>query len=432
MTRDFDHDKEVQKKKKMALLKNEEYKETDQEDLSDSDEREMFDLNEEENKNKLKFNSNESNCSFNNKNSNDKQQKNKLVNNNEYFKQDESNLNTESDFNQSKISFQTKGRLDKTNGYSSSESSSSKDCKDLKLRKEKSHKKLTFVLASVEDFERKSFKFLKEKDQEFNKLKRDDEIGISGKKRNNFANRKNTNPNNDKDIKDDDIKNKKGEARKGSKFTNDSKEVIIRRNSKMPLNNNTRNNHNNNYNITQNSEEQNKESSKALNEQNPLAAEALFQQESSKCLLSKKISFIKNLPLEKLQELINTKKKKLENHIFEGIKMRSEIKADQILEISLNDYSDVFQDSSDEIEGNNINVDNLHRVIRVRNILKGKHKDKEQKERYKKIDIENEDEINKIIRFRKLGPPSFLKTHFKKETNMKFKMLGGKFFGCQV
>jgi hypothetical protein len=54
----------------MAFLKNEEYKETDQEDLSDSDEREMFDLNEEENKNKNKFNTNESNCSFNKNNSN--------------------------------------------------------------------------------------------------------------------------------------------------------------------------------------------------------------------------------------------------------------------------------------------------------------------------------------------------------------------------
>ena len=48
LTKDFERDKEVQKRKKMALLKNEEFKETDKEDLSDSDDNMLIISIEEE------------------------------------------------------------------------------------------------------------------------------------------------------------------------------------------------------------------------------------------------------------------------------------------------------------------------------------------------------------------------------------------------
>lgn len=143
-------------------------------------------------------------------------------------------------------------------------------------------------------------------------------------------------------------------------------------------------------------------------------------------------NFLNKLPLEKLQHIISSNKKKMEEKIRKEISMKSKLKADQILDISLNDYHEIEPRSGERINQKNVNLENLTRVIRVRNILKGKHKKNENKRNFKKINKEEEDEINKIIRFQKLGPPSFLKTNFKKETNLKFKMLGGKFFGCKV
>jgi hypothetical protein len=346
MTRDFEHEKEVQKKKKMAFLRNEEYKETDQEDLSDSDEREMFEINEEENNNAKNF--------------------------------------------------------------SDSEHSEGKN-----KEKEKTPKKPRFNLP-IDDAH---FEFeIEDKLEDYGDFIRKN-ISMNEKKRNNLAIWKETNAINnnfDKNI------NKKCEERGESKITNCSNNIINNNNSK---NKNFENCDNNSNNLQQ---------AKNLIAEDYCSKklqEGIIKEKSSESLLDKKINFIKNLPLEKLQDLINTKKKKLEDQMFEGIKLRSEIKADQILQISLNDYSDLYQDLS--MENNNVHIGNLKRVIRVRNILKGKHK-KDQKKDRKKSEIENEDEFNKIIRFKKLGPPSFLKTNFKKETNTKFKMLSGKFFGCQV
>lgn len=153
---------------------------------------------------------------------------------------------------------------------------------------------------------------------------------------------------------------------------------------------------------------------------------------SSKSNITNRLSFINKIPLDKIQDFIKSKKKKLDDKILDEIKVRSEAKADQILEISLNDYSQIEPEDSDRLIGNNVNLANLHRVIRVRNILKGRHKDDEQKLQYEGISKESDDELNKVLRFKKLGPPSFLKTNFKRETETKFKMLGGKFFGCKV
>jgi hypothetical protein len=139
-----------------------------------------------------------------------------------------------------------------------------------------------------------------------------------------------------------------------------------------------------------------------------------------------------NRELDKLHELINIKKKKLKENIFKEIKVRSENKADQILEISLNDYSEIEQDVTERTANSNVNVKNLNRIIRVRNILKGRNRKNID---FKELDEETDkdqfiEEFLKLSKFKKLGPPSFLKTNFKKNTMDKFKMLDGRFFGC--
>jgi len=411
MTNDFEHDKEVQKKKKLAVLKNEEYRETDQEDISDSDEREMYDLNEEEeNRHKLKYNGEGSNCL--NDNNFDNHNNFHAEINNKYFKQDDCKLNTESNFDQSKIYNNdinniidiSKEKLNKTHSLSSPESD-----RDLKPLIEKSPKKPIFILDSVEDPVHKNL-FFETKQEIFTILERENSTAANGKKRNNFASRKNTNASNNNKNKNDN--------RKGSLISNYSNNIK----------NTCKNDYDNNKNSSKQEDKPNLEASEYLNKPILGQQEALAQQESSKSYLSKKLNFIKHLPLEKLQDLIKTKKKKLEDQIFEGIKIRSELKADQILDISLNDYSEINEDISDRIGSRNINVDNLKRVIRVRNIIKGKYKNPQEKESFNPI----EDEINKITTFKNLGPPSFLKINFKKETNMKYRILAGKFFGCQV
>lgn len=414
MTRDFDHEKEVQKKKKMAFLRNEEYKETDQEDLSDSDEREMFEKNKEkEGEENIKANKNYQNSYFYYKKKKDNKN---LINNNEYFKTDESRLNTESNLHHSKDSIVVdkdnlncdnfKNKLNKQNSkeknFKLRNNSDSDNSKEKKKLIEKSPKKARFNLA-CDDAKN-------EENKEDNNESKNKNISVNIKVRNNLASKKETAI----------IENNK---------SNTNKILIVNHHRKSIFNNN------NNKEIALNKRNSiNYKIEEALiNEDNidKNSIDPITACESSKSILNKKLNFIKNLPIEKMQELINTKKKKLEEQIQEGIKLRSEIKADQILEISLNDYSDLHRNDSDLME-NNVHIKNLNRVIRVRNILKGKPRNEKQKQSYNNRGDENEEEISKIIRFKKLGPPSFLKTNFKKETNMKFRMLEGKFFGCQV
>lgn len=42
----------------------------------------------------------------------------------------------------------------------------------------------------------------------------------------------------------------------------------------------------------------------------------------------------------------------------------------------------------------------------------------------------NDNEL--ILTLKKLGPPSFLKTTFKKHTIERYKIVNGKYFGCMV
>jgi len=401
ITKDFEHDKEVQKKKKMAVLKNEEYKETDEENISDSDENILFETNEEEEK--LKPKKNESIIIENL----DKEYENiKIldINNNieienEYFKPNESQLNTQSNFNQSKIECDFK---DKNNKFEQKLDNSyySKVSKE-NLEKNKIIKKQIIFAESELDI----IKIKQGDDKKVN----NENSKSNPHKRNNLASGRDT-----KDLK-------KGSIRKDSKFFN------------CNSNNNNNNSKIKNINILRKTstikndppENDNKNEEKSIQEE-------LQENNIESALTKKKMTFIKNLPCEKLQDLINMKKKKLEGKICEEIKQRSELKADLLLDISLDDYTGIDKEENDGATLSNVNVNNLNRIIRVRNILKGRHKDDKEKRDYMDLHKDTDEELLKIMRFQKLGPPSFLKTNFKKETNLKFKMLGGKFFGCQV
>ena len=72
---------------------------------------------------------------------------------------------------------------------------------------------------------------------------------------------------------------------------------------------------------------------------------------------------------------------------------------------------------------------NLERLIRVRNINKNKI-DLETKNYFKKqmiADVEEMKIIKRLMKFQ--ANPSFVKTHFKKETIEKYKNACGNYFG---
>lgn len=398
ITKDFERDKEIQKKKKMAFLRNEEYKETDKEDLSDSDDN-FFIQSTEDNKNINK----QKNLSFtNNLEKNFKEdieivhleennEKNNLITKNpheeieDYFKQeDESEADNIDNADISTISKHSKAILDNKIKL--------KELENQEANAQKNLMKQTFTVSA------KNIEILKSVNYEDNKKRHGviDKINTRNKEKINKVFRNQNYKNTVSSFNNNNNSNKK-HKRASSNFS------VLKE---------LKNFENKESNIIQEKESKNYENE--VNKQSP-----------------KKINLIKSLPLDKLQDLIKSKQKKLEEKIYEDIKIRSELKADQILDISLNDYSEIELENSDRIPSSNVNMSNLNRVIRVRNILKGKHKDDDQHQ-YKGLNKENDDEIFKVLRLKKLGPPSFLKTNFKKETESKFRMLEGKFFGCQV
>jgi hypothetical protein len=104
---------------------------------------------------------------------------------------------------------------------------------------------------------------------------------------------------------------------------------------------------------------------------------------------------------------------------------------DWIQKISTVEYQ--IMDES-EINNGRINLHNLNKVVRLRNVIKHKidpeSVDTEIKEpaKFKNMVEKNQDEVVKIMK--KLGPPSFLKSKFKTATLNKFKVVNGKYFGC--
>ena len=155
------------------------------------------------------------------------------------------------------------------------------------------------------------------------------------------------------------------------------------------------------------------------------------QSEIKRSNLKIKPDYITNLPIYgKNEDFISTKFKKFDEKVNEKINKISQIKADELLNISLNNYEEIDLNDNQGIPTNDLNYNNLNRIIRVRDILKGNYKNGATKEKINPK--EDEEEMQKILRFQKLGPPSFLKTSFKKETMIKYKMLDGKFFGCKV
>jgi hypothetical protein len=117
------------------------------------------------------------------------------------------------------------------------------------------------------------------------------------------------------------------------------------------------------------------------------------------------------------------------------IKQKSLNLIKMIEDISDDEYEDV-NDTEVKLSKNLINKNNLNRIIRVRNIMKNKIDDRNDNlgmaniDKFKEERRVNDNELMKTLN--KLGPPSFLKTRFKKETIDRYKMVNGKFFGCFV
>lgn len=81
-----------------------------------------------------------------------------------------------------------------------------------------------------------------------------------------------------------------------------------------------------------------------------------------------------------------------------------------------------------------INMHNMHKVIRLRTVLKTKS-DPDSEE----INIKNFEKFREMVRTNnnkvikaldQLGPPSFIKSKFKTTTINTFKVVNGKYFGC--
>lgn len=77
---------------------------------------------------------------------------------------------------------------------------------------------------------------------------------------------------------------------------------------------------------------------------------------------------------------------------------------------------------------------NLEKVLRLRKILKDQAHDEvdfflvSNASKLKELKNDNEDDFT--LTLHRLGPPSFLKTKFKKDTMNMYKTVNGKFFGC--
>lgn len=125
-------------------------------------------------------------------------------------------------------------------------------------------------------------------------------------------------------------------------------------------------------------------------------------------------------------------KTRAENKIKEKIKNNSEKLADMILDIDCSEYESIDSDDNQMVK-RNVYKNNLKRIIRVRNIMK-KRLDNENDflgiediMKFKKLNREGEDDVIRALK--KFGPPTFLKTKFKKETMEKYKIVNGKYFG---
>jgi hypothetical protein len=177
---------------------------------------------------------------------------------------------------------------------------------------------------------------------------------------------------------------------------------------------------NNNYNNNKSPIKYNNNNNNSKENKNNL------NKKSSKKLSIRNLMLFKKMTSEKLKQMFEIKKKKIDENDQKQINIKSENKADQILNMSLLGYNEMNEDDKC------VNMENLKRVIRLRNIINGNFNDHTKRDVLIMRKDNYEEEMEKVMRFRKIGPPAFLKTNFKKDTELKFKMLGGKFFGCQV
>lgn len=143
----------------------------------------------------------------------------------------------------------------------------------------------------------------------------------------------------------------------------------------------------------------------------------------------KEDSFVSNISEEQLDNYIQMHKEfkvKEKKKAFE----RSRNMVQMIENLAHSDYEKM------KPKKNLINLHNLNRVIRLRNIVKHKNDPVDDNFEFRKIEKFKENariDNNKVIKaLDKLGPPSFLKTKFKNETIRTFKVINGKYFGCAV
>jgi len=383
LANEFHRRKEVQKKKKLAFLRNEEYKDSDKDIISESEENTILSIDELENKTPLKKLSNEE--------ISDKIENFVLENDNESYT--ESKIKFVKDVKNSKIKYskiEKRVQLENCQEIHCSVEDLKFDIYPKKINIQNSFNDKNSVIES-----------------NFNKVCFDEE---------------------NMDIKNEGVKiNPVYNIAKNIKLQNSNRKSNLIDDKNFIINEINNLNTRNNSSIEINSVEENKKKKILIKCQGMEAIDIKPIKETS---INKKTIITDKIKFDKMQKFIDSNKKKLEKNIEKEIKKNSENKADQILEISLNDYSNI---EHDENVGSlrNVNIKNLNRIIRVRNILKGKYHGEQYAKDNNSVKKETDEEIEKIIRFTKLGPPSFLKTNFKKETNLKFKMLGGKYFGCK-
>ena len=120
---------------------------------------------------------------------------------------------------------------------------------------------------------------------------------------------------------------------------------------------------------------------------------------------------------------------------IERSKLKSIENSKNFVEVLDSVFRTEYKKMDDSVLGKGkINVHNMHKIIRLRTVLKTKT-DPDSEE----INIKNLEKFREMIRLNnnkvikalnQLGPPSFIKSKFKTTTINTFKVVNGKYFGC--
>jgi hypothetical protein len=118
--------------------------------------------------------------------------------------------------------------------------------------------------------------------------------------------------------------------------------------------------------------------------------------------------------------------------LYKLFKEKIEEKSKKLTEL-IRDISTSYEDSGDDAVRNTNNINNINRIIRVRNIIKNKRDNKSDGLLISNLKNYREEKLKMEMEFVKrtdtFAPPSFMKTKFRMETERKYKIVTGKFFG---